>query len=141
LAADRRVSVHRETFEIIEDQQAHFGYAQAVRVGDMIWIANTPGCDESLTFPDDMAGQLRQVYVNLTATLDHFSCSFADLVDVTVFVSNIDEYTAASAIHGADFFSARGLPASTLVEVSGFLLPQMLVSIKGTAIVGSGDQS
>ena len=132
--------MQRETFEIIEDQQAHFGYAQAVRVGDTIWISNTPGCDESLTFPDDMAGQLRQVYVNLTTTLDHFSCSFADLVDVTVFVLDIGEYNTASAIHRADFFGARGLPASTLVEVSGFLLPQMRVSIKGTAIVGSADR-
>ena len=78
--------------------------------------------------------------MNLTTTLDRFSCSFADLVDVTVFVSNIDEYIAASAIHRADFFGAAGLPASTVVEVSGFLLPQMRVSIKGTAIVGSADQ-
>ncbi len=127
----------RETFEIIEGQQAHFGYAQAVRVGDTIWISNTPGCDESLTFPDDMAGQLRQVYVNLTTTLEHFSCTFADLVDVTVFVSDIGEYTAAAAIHRADFFGTEGLPASTLVEVSGFLLPPMRVSIKATAVVGS----
>ena len=60
--------MHRETFEIIEGQQEHFGYAQAVRVGDMIWVANTPGCDDSLIFADNMAGQLRQVYLNLTTT-------------------------------------------------------------------------
>ena len=72
----------RDTFEIIEGQQQHFGYAQAVRVGDTIWIANTPGCDESLTFPDDMTGQLHQVYVNLATTLEHFSCGFRDLVDL-----------------------------------------------------------
>lgn len=129
--------MHRETFEIIEGQQAMFGYAQAVRVGDTIWIANTPGCDESLTFPEDMAGQLRQVYINLVTTLDHFSSSIADLVDVTVFVSDIGEYTAASAMHRSDFFGTDGLPASTLVQVFGFLLPEMLVSIKATAIIGS----
>ena len=131
--------MHRETFEIIEGQQAHFGYAEAVKVGDTIWISNTPGCDESLAFPDDLAGQLRQVYVNLTTTLEHFSSSLADLVDVTVFVADIGEYTAASAVHRADFFGVDGLPASTLVEVSGFLLPEMRVSIKGTAIVGSSN--
>ena len=130
----------RETFEIIDGQQAHFGYAQAVRVGDTIWIANTPGFDESLTFPEDMAGQLRQVYMNLNTTLDHFSCTFGDLVDVTVFVADIDEY-AAAAIHRAEFFGSTGLPARTLVEVSGFLLPAMRVSIKGAAIAGSADQS
>jgi 2-iminobutanoate/2-iminopropanoate deaminase len=132
--------MHRETFEIIEGQQAHFGYAQAVRVGDTIWIANTPGCDESLTFPDDMAAQLRQVYINLTTTLEHFSCTFADLVDLTVFVSDIGEYVAASAIHRSDFFGEQGLPASTLVAVSAFLMPQMRVSMKGTAIVGSAQR-
>ena len=131
----------RDTFEIIEGQQQHFGYAQAVRVGDTIWIANTPGCDGSLTFPDDMTGQLHQVYVNLVTTLEHFSCGFRDLVDLTVFVSDISEYTEAAAAHRADFFGRDGLPASTLVQVSGFLLPDMLVSIKGTAVVGSGDPS
>ena len=133
--------MHRETFEIIEGQQEHFGYAQAVRVGDTIWVANTPGCDDSLTFVDDMAGQLRQVYVNLTNTLEHFSCSFADLVDVTVFVSDIVSYTAAAAIHRREFFGIDGLPTSTLVEVSGFLLPPMLVSIKATAVAGSAHQA
>jgi 2-iminobutanoate/2-iminopropanoate deaminase len=131
--------VQRETYEIIEGQQAHFGYAQAVRVGDTIWISNTPGCDGTLTFPDDMAGQLRLVYENLTTTLEHFSCSIRDLVDLTVFVADIDDYTAATAIHRADFFGTDGLPASSLAQVSGFLLPQMKVSIKATAVVGSGE--
>jgi 2-iminobutanoate/2-iminopropanoate deaminase len=129
--------LHRETYEIIPGQQAHFGYAQAVRVGDTIWIANTPGCDESLIFPQDTAGQLRQVYLNLVRTLDHFGCTLGDLVDVTVFVADIGEYVAASAAHRAEFFSDRDLPASTLVEVSAFLMPPMRVSIKGTAMAGS----
>lgn len=133
--------MRRETFEIIEGQQEHFGYAQAVRVGDTIWVANTPGCDDSLTFADDMAGQLRQVYLNLITTLEHFSCSLADLVDLTVFVSDIASYTAAAAVHRPEFFGIDGLPASTLVEVSGFLLPEMLVSIKATAVAGSAQQA
>jgi 2-iminobutanoate/2-iminopropanoate deaminase len=129
--------LRRETYEIIPGQQAHFGYAQAVRVGDTIWIANTPGCDEALSFPADMAGQLRQVYLNLVRTLEHFGCTMADLVDVTVFVADVGEYVAASAIHRAEFFAQEDLPASTLVEVSAFLMPPMRVSIKGTAVAGS----
>jgi 2-iminobutanoate/2-iminopropanoate deaminase len=127
----------RQTFEAFDGQMAHFGYAQAVRVDETVWVAGTPGCDESLAFPDDMAGQLRQCYANLQTTLDHFDCSLQDLVDVTVFVSDIDLYTAAASSVRPSFFGVDGLPASALVKVSGFLLPQMLVLIKGTAVVGS----
>jgi 2-iminobutanoate/2-iminopropanoate deaminase len=132
------VDVSRETFEAIEGQQAHFGYAQAVRVGDTIWIAGTPGCDDALQFPEDMPGQLRQVYENLATTLAHFGGMLRDLVDVTVFVSDINEYTAAAAQVRGDYFGHDGLPASALVQVSGFLLPQMRVLIKAVAVVGSG---
>jgi 2-iminobutanoate/2-iminopropanoate deaminase len=130
-------SMARETFEAIEGQQAHFGYAQAVRVGDTIWIAGTPGCDDNLTFPEDMVGQLRQVYENLTTTIEHFGGSLDDLVDLTVFVSDVGAYTEAAAQLRGDYFGLSGLPASSLVQVSGFLLPQMLVLIKATAVIGS----
>lgn len=62
-------------------------------------------------------------------------------VDLTVFVSDIASYTAAAAVHRPEFFGIDGLPASTLVEVSGFLLPEMLVSIKATAVAGSAQQA
>jgi 2-iminobutanoate/2-iminopropanoate deaminase len=129
--------VTRQTFEAIEGQQAHFGYAQAVRVGDTIWIAGTPGCDDALQFPDDMAGQLRLVYDNLAATLAHFGASLRDLVDVTVFVSDIGEYTTAAAEVRGGYFGQEGLPASALVQVAGFLLPEVRVLIKGVAVVHS----
>jgi enamine deaminase RidA (YjgF/YER057c/UK114 family) len=61
--------------------------------------------------------------------------SLGDPVDVTVFVSDIGEYTAATAEVRGDYFGQEGLPTSALVQVAGFLLPEVRVLIKGVVVV------
>ena len=77
-------------------------------------------------------GRLRQILVNLNRVLDAAGATMADVLKVTVFLTNIDDRAAINPVRQEFFGSAR--PASTLIEVSRLALPDMKVEIE--AVVG-----
>ena len=93
-------------------------YTDAVRAGELLFVS---GCiavdgDGRLVGGDDVVAQTRQVFANLDAILAAAGASFADVVKVTVFLTDIDDRPAVNEIRREVFGVTR--PASTLVEVS-----------------------
>ncbi len=109
-----------------------FGFSQAVRVGDTVYVAGTLGIGEGLHIPDSMDEQITLAYRNIAETLNHFGASLTDVVDQRVFVTDIDAAIAANEVRKSAFGVAN-LPASTMVEVSRLALPQAKVEITVTA--------
>ena len=64
--------------------------------------------------------------------LDAAGASFADVLKVTVFMTNIDDRPRINPVRQEFFGAAR--PASTLVEVSRLVRPDLLVEVE--AVVG-----
>lgn len=62
-------TMERETFEAFEGQQDVFGYSQAVRVGDTIYVAGTLGIGEGLVIPESVEDQISLAYRNIAETL------------------------------------------------------------------------
>ena len=91
--------------------------------------------DGNLVGPGDIHAQTRQVLRNLQAVLAEGGAALDDVVKVTVFVTNLAEHFAAIHEVRAEFFQP-GYPASTLVEVSGLVHPEMLIEIEAIAVVG-----
>lgn len=58
----------KEIFEAFDGQQEMFGYSQAVRVGDTIYVAGTVGIGEGLHIPDSLAEQMELAYHNVAET-------------------------------------------------------------------------
>lgn len=114
----------KEIFEAFEGQQDTFGYAQATKVGDTIYVAGTVGIGEGLHIPDSMAEQMELAYRTVAETLAHFGATMADVVEQRVYVTNIDEALAAAEVRKAAF-GVENLPASTMVEVSKLVIPQL----------------
>lgn len=114
----------KEIFEAFEGQQDAFGYSQATKVGDTIYVAGTIGVGEGLYIPDTMAEQMELAYRNVAETLAHFGARMSDVVEQRVYVTNIDEALAAQEVRKAAY-GGRDLPASTMVEVSRLVLPQL----------------
>ena len=114
----------KEIFEAFEGQQDMFGFSQATKVGDTIYMAGTVGIGEGMHIPETMAGQMELAYRNVAGTLAHFGASMSDVVEQRVYVTDIDEASAALEVRKAAY-GGKVLPASSMVEVSRLALPQL----------------
>jgi 2-iminobutanoate/2-iminopropanoate deaminase len=109
-------------------------YTDAVRFGDVLFVSGLTAHDSDgrLIGEGDAAEQTRQILNNLTLVLKAAGADFADVLKVTVFLTDIEDRARINPVREEFFGSAR--PASTLVEVRRLALPGMKVEIE--AIVG-----
>jgi len=111
------------------------GYSRAVRVGPHVWLAGTTatGADGRIVAAGDAAAQARQVLENVRAALERAGARLEHVVRTRIYVRNVADWEAIGRVHGEYFGAIR--PASTMVEVSGLVDPQMLVEIEVDAYV------
>jgi 2-iminobutanoate/2-iminopropanoate deaminase len=126
----------KEIFEAFEGQQEMFGFSQATKVGDTIYVAGTVGIGEGMDIPESMAGQMELAYRNVADTLAHFGARMSDVVEQRVYVTDIDEASAALEVRKAAY-GGKDLPASSMVEVSKLALPQLKFEVAVTARLGA----
>jgi 2-iminobutanoate/2-iminopropanoate deaminase len=109
-------------------------YTDAVRHGDILFVSGLTAhdADGKLIGGADAAGQTRQILTNLGKVLAAANATFADVLKVTVFLTDINDRASINPIRQEFFGSSR--PASTLIEVSRLALPEMKVEIE--AVVG-----
>ena len=116
------------------------GYSRAVRVGQVIHISGTTSVDDAgnVVGAGDPGAQTTQALRIIEAALKKLGASMRDVVRTRIYVTNIADWQAVGAAHGAFFRDIR--PAATMIEVSRLIDPALLVEIEAEAIVGAGDQ-
>lgn len=115
-------------------------YTDGVVADGWIWISGMLALDASgaLIGGDDVVAQAERVHENIGAVLAKAGASFEDVVKVTVYLRRIGDRAAVNTVRRKFFGESR--PASTLVEVSGFVLPDALVEIDAVARQPEGRQ-
>ena len=104
------------------------GYSRAVRVGPFVFVSGTTATDAVDPY-GQTAGALRKI----EAALQQAGATRRDIVRTRIFVRSIDQWEEIGRAH-AEFF-AENRPASTMVEVSRFIDPAMLVEIEADAVI------
>ncbi len=113
-----------------------YGFAQATKIGDTIYVSGQTGFkDDGTIASGDMKAQMTQAYGTITDVLAKLGATPADIVEETLFVTDIMAAAAVAlevrgALYGPDFDVA-----STLVGVAALGTPDMMIEIKCTARV------
>jgi len=107
-----------------------YGYAQAVRKGDTVWIAGQLGHDEKGVLTKGMEAQMKQSYANIKSLLSRFDMTMDDVVEEVLYVLDMQSAFEARRDNKAAFYPNPKSVASTIVVVSGLALPEQLIEIK-----------
>lgn len=109
-------------------------YTDAVRYGDLLFLSGCGPLDENLQLVggDDAAAQTRRVLQNMKSVLEAVGASFADVLKVNVYLTDINDRQKINPVRQEFFGDAK--PVSTLVQVVALAIPGMKVEIE--AVVG-----
>jgi enamine deaminase RidA (YjgF/YER057c/UK114 family) len=112
------------------------GYSHAV-TGRGRWVATAGqvALDESgkLVGAGDLQAQARQVFVNLGRALAAAGASFADVIKLNFYITDITQLPAVRPVRDEYVDTARP-PASTAVQVTALAMPDLMIEIEAWAI-------
>ncbi len=116
--------------------ESRVGYSRAVRRGPFVYVSGTTATDGSGGYVGvgDVRAQTIQALSNVRVALEAVGAGLADVVRTRIFVLDIDEWEKVGEAHREFFGDVR--PATSMVEVSRFVAPEILVEIEADALIG-----
>ena len=108
------------------------GYSRAVGAGDFIFVSGcTSIANGKIVYEGDLARQTQQALLNVSAALEQFGASLADVVQTRLYVTDISRWEEVGEAHRLAFELAR--PAPSMVQVAALIDPRLLVEVEAVA--------
>ncbi len=120
------------------------GYSNGIlATGRLLALAGQTGMDATgaIAAPGDLVAQFRQALANHQAVLAEAGGAMTDIVKLTLFVADKNDYKAKLKPLGAVYreFFGRYYPAMTLVEVKSLYDDAALVEVEGWAVLAENE--
>jgi 2-iminobutanoate/2-iminopropanoate deaminase len=123
-----------QVFHLRPEGEKAFGYAQAVKVGSLLFVSGALSVDQSfgVVAAGDMQAQIANVYRDIEATLRAHGAGFRNVVKETIFVTDMPAFLAANE-HRTKLYEGFGPPATTAVQVTSLAFPGLMIEIEAIA--------
>lgn len=110
-------------------------FSQGVRVGDTVWVSGQIGIGADGQTGATVEAQARLAFQNLSRVLAEAGGGLADVVELVTYHLSMDDLHTFAGVK-AEFFP-QDYPAWTVVGVTALALPELLIEVKATAVIGS----
>jgi 2-iminobutanoate/2-iminopropanoate deaminase len=131
------MTISKNTTSLGMPWEKEYGYAQAVKVGDTIYLSGQVSHDDkgNIVGRGDMEAQMQQAYANIRKMLEQYRTTMDNIVDEVLFVTDMDAAFAAAAKCRQKIFSGTPVVASTIVQIQRLAFPELMIEIKCVARV------
>ena len=109
-------------------------YSQAVRIGNLLFVAGQPGIEfSSGIVSDDFEAQARQAFQNLATVLQAGGSSFQRVIKTTIWLRDATNFETLNKLY-TEYFPVD--PPARSTPVVGLPKPNLQISIEAIAVVG-----
>jgi 2-iminobutanoate/2-iminopropanoate deaminase len=131
------MAISKETKSLNMPWEQEYGYSQAVKVGDTIYLSGQVSHDDkgNIVGVGNMEVQMRQAWANVEKVLAQYGATIDNIVDEVLFVTDIEAALTAAVKVRPEVFGGRPVVASTLVQVPRLAFPELMIEIKCIAKV------
>ena len=122
---------------LMEPIERQLGFAALVQQGNTLWLSGLISVDQNLQIvgKGDMAAQITQIYNLMEMVLAMAQATLENVVNEVMYTTNLQALVAATDVRKARY-AKYAPPANTAVQVSGLFLPDAMLEIQATAVLG-----
>ena len=119
-----------EYFLLRPEVEKAYGYSHAVKIGDDIKISGAVSMDDegNPTAVGDFEQQVKNVYSDLAKVLEHYGCTFDDVVVENVFTTDMAKFLEVDSFRSSIY--TKHFPIGSWLEVKGLALPEFMIEIE-----------
>jgi 2-iminobutanoate/2-iminopropanoate deaminase len=126
------MAISKEAKSLGMPWEKEYGYSQAVRVENTIYVSGQVGHDDKgkIQGQGNMEIQMRQAYANIKKVIAQYGATMDNVVDEVLFVTDMDAAFSARIKCKQEVFSGNPVLASTIVQIQRLAFPELLVEIR-----------